>query len=155
MNSKLNIYSDGGARGNPGPSAIAFIVLNKNGKILEKHSRYVGIRTNNQAEYEALISALEFATEQNAEEVICHIDSELVVKQLNEEYQVKDRKLRTLWLKVQGLKQNFKKISFISVPRTDIHVREVDRLLNQTLNHISRLRVGLFSSVKNIFCLRF
>jgi len=139
MDSKLNIYSDGGARGNPGPSAIAFIVVRENGKILKKCSKYVGIRTNNQAEYEALISALEFASEQTTEEVICHIDSELVVKQLNGEYQVKNPKLRSLWFKVQGFRQNFSKISFINVPRTDSHVQEVDRLVNKALNRASRL----------------
>jgi len=139
MTSKLNIYSDGGSRGNPGPSAIAFIVLGEDGKILKKYSGYVGIRTNNQAEYEALLSALEFASEQAAEEVSCYMDSELVVKQLNGEYKVKDPKLRTLWLKVQGLKQNFKKTSFINVSRTDPYVQEVDRLVNQTLDRESWL----------------
>jgi len=139
MTSKLNIYSDGGSRGNPGPSAIAFIVLGEDGKILKKYSGYVGIRTNNQAEYEALLSALEFASEQAAEEVFCYMDSELVVKQLNGEYKVKDPKLRTLWLKVQALKQNFKKTSFINVSRTDPYVQEVDRLVNQTLDRESWL----------------
>lgn len=65
----LKIYSDGASRGNPGPSAIAFIILSENGKILKKISKYVGIRTNNQAEYEALISALEYASKLTSQEV--------------------------------------------------------------------------------------
>jgi len=77
------IYSDGGSRGNPGPAASAFIALSENNAILMKDARCIGSRTNNQAEYEALISALEFASKLKAEEVVCHLDSELVTQQLN------------------------------------------------------------------------
>ena len=137
MKLRLKIYSDGASRGNPGPSAIAFMILSEDEKILKRHSRYVGVRTNNQAEYEALISALEFASKLTSQEVVCYMDSELVVKHLNEEYQVRNPKLKTLWLKVHELKQNFKKISFIHVPRTNSYIQEVDLLANQTLNRVN------------------
>ena len=133
----MKVYSDGASRGNPGPSAIAFIILGEDEKILKRYSGYVGVKTNNQAEYEALISALEFASKLTSQEVVCYMDSELVVKHLNEEYHVRNQKLKTFWLKVHELKQNFKKISFIHVPRTNSYIQEVDWLANQTLNRVN------------------
>lgn len=134
MRARLRVYSDGASRGNPGPSAIAFTVLNEDGKVLKKHSEYVGLRTNNQVEYEALISALKFASGLPNREIICHLDSELVVKHLNGEYRVKNPKLEVLWLKVHELKQGFQKMSFVHVPRTDVYIRVVDRLANEALD---------------------
>jgi len=134
MKPGLRVYSDGASRDNPGPSAIAFIIVSGDGKILKRHSEYVGVRTNNQAEYEALISALEFASGLFGQEVVCHMDSELVVKQLNGEYRVRSSKLEILWLKVHELKQKFQKISFVHVPRTDAYIQVVDRLANQALD---------------------
>jgi len=83
---KVNVFSDGASRGNPGVSAIAFMILSVDGQLLTRHSKYVGIRTNNQVEYEALIAALESASELRVQEVVCHLDSELVVKHLSGEY---------------------------------------------------------------------
>jgi ribonuclease HI len=134
---KLKIYSDGGSRGNPGPAAIAVMILSEDERVLKKYSRYLGVTTNNQAEYEALIAALESASKLTSEEATCHIDSELVVKHLNGEYKVKNPNLKKLWLKVQELKRDFKKTSFIHTPRTDRHIEEVDRLVNQTLNTLN------------------
>ena len=137
MKLRLKVYSDGASRGNPGPSAIAFMILTEDGKILKRYSRYVGIRTNNQAEYEALISALEFASKLTSQEVVCYLDSELVVKHLNGEYQVKNPNLKNLWLKVKELEQKFQKTSFMYVPRTDRYIEEVDLLANQTLDKVT------------------
>ncbi len=135
---RLRVYSDGASRGNPGISAIAFMILTEDGRLLKRYSRYVGIRTNNQAEYEALISALESASNLTDQEVTCCMDSELVVKQLNGEYRVRNPTLKTLWLKVQELKQKFQRITFKSVPRTDIRIKQVDRLANQALNRVRK-----------------
>ena len=131
------IFSDGGARGNPGPAAIAFLILSENGQTLMTKSRYIGLRTNNQAEYEALIAALESALALNAEEVTCHLDSELVAKQLTGEYAVKNLELREMWNKAQELKKHFKKVSFINVPRTNNQIQKVDKLVNETLDAAS------------------
>ena len=133
---RLRVYSDGASRGNPGISAIAFMITTEDGRLLKKYSKYVGIRTNNQAEYEALICALESASALTDQEVTCYMDSELVVKHLNGEYQVRNPKLKTLWLKVQEFKQKFRRISFQNVPRTDIHIEQVDRLANQALDRV-------------------
>ena len=135
---RLRVYSDGASRGNPGISAIAFMIVTEDGRLLKRYSKYVGIRTNNQAEYEALISALESASELTDQEVTCCMDSELVVKHLNGEYQVRNPTLKTLWLKVQELKQSFQRITFKSVPRTDTHIRQVDRLANQALDRVKK-----------------
>jgi len=135
---RLRVYSDGASRGNPGISAIAFMILTEDGRLLKRYSRYVGVRTNNQAEYEALISALESASKLTDQEVTCCVDSELVVKQLNGEYRVRNPTLKTLWLKVQELKQSFRRTTFKSVPRTDIHIEQVDRLANQALDRVKK-----------------
>ena len=135
---RLRVYSDGASRGNPGISAIAFMILTEDCRLLKRYSRYVGIRTNNQAEYKALISALESASKLTDQEVTCCMDSELVVKQLNGEYRVRNPTLKTLWLKVQELKHRFQRITFTSVPRTDIHIEQVDRLANQTLDRVKK-----------------
>jgi ribonuclease HI len=97
-------------------------------------SRCIGFRTNNQAEYEALIAALEYAIAIRAEEVVCNLDSELVVKQLNGYYRVKNLELRKLWRKIQELSKSFKKSSFISVPRTNIQIQKADALVNKALD---------------------
>jgi ribonuclease HI len=136
------VFSDGGARGNPGPAAAAFLVLSENGQVLAANSRYLGLRTNNQAEYEALIAALQFAATVNAEEVICHLDSELVAKQLTGEYTVRNSELRKLWRKTQELNRGFKKVRFISVPRTNSQIQKADALVNKALDEFSQYSGG-------------
>lgn len=131
---QLSIFSDGGARGNPGPAAIGFVILSDKGQILIAKSRYIGFRTNNQAEYEALIAALRFAVKLDAEEVTCHLDSELVTKQVTGEYSVKNSELRKLWNKAQELRKRFKKVSFIRVPRTNIQIQKADKLVNEAID---------------------
>jgi ribonuclease HI len=136
------VFSDGGARGNPGPAAAAFLVLSENQQVLTANARYIGSHTNNQAEYEALIAALEFAATVNAEEVTCHLDSELVTKQLTGEYKVRNSELRKLWSKVQELKSRFKKVSFVNVPRTNLQIQRVDALVNEVLDEEFGKRSG-------------
>src|SRR4030042_4584130 len=104
MSQRLQIYSDGGARGNPGLAAIAFLALNERGETVKADKRFIGVRTNNQAEYEALLLALNYAAEHKAQEVICHLDSELVARQLRGDYAVKNAELQRLGGKVQELK---------------------------------------------------
>jgi ribonuclease HI len=134
MSQRMLIFSDGGARSNPGPAAIAFIAQNEQGEILKEDSRFIGLHTNNQAEYEALLMALKFAINEKAQEVVCHLDSELVAKQLNGEYAVKNYELQQLWRRVQQLKICFKTIRFINVPRSNPQIERADALLNKTLD---------------------
>ncbi len=126
--------SDGGARGNPGPGAIGVIVRD-NEKILTKYSAKIGkIVTNNVAEYEALIKTLELASKFTNEEITCFLDSELIVKQLLGEYRVRNQRLLPLFLKVQKLQENFKKIKYKHVSRWDKFQQVVDGLLNDELD---------------------
>lgn len=130
----LMLYSDGGARGNPGPAAIAFLAVTKSGQLIKADSRFIGEATNNQAEYMALVAALEFAKAFKAQEVTCHLDSELVGKQLKGEYRVKNVDLRVLWTKAVDLKRYFKKTCFVNVPRTNPFIQQADALVNKTLD---------------------
>jgi ribonuclease HI len=132
------IFSDGGARGNPGPAAIAFIIQSEGGQGLKTASHYIGQCTNNQAEYRALIAALLAADSLNADKVFCHLDSELVTKQLTGEYKVKNQELKQLWRKVQELKKHFKEVRFVNVPRTCSQIQEADRLVNRILDASNR-----------------
>jgi ribonuclease HI len=125
--------SDGGARGNPGPGAIGVIVRNER-EILTKYSKFIGRNvTNNIAEYEALIKALELASE-HTKEVTCYLDSELVVKQLLGEYRVKNPRLLELFLKIQKLQENFDKIAYKHVSRWDNYQQIADEILNDELD---------------------
>lgn len=128
---KLTTYTDGGSRGNPGPAAIG-VVIKHGAEVVKKYGRYLGETTNNQAEYRALISALEHAAELGAEEVECMLDSELVVKQMRHEYRVKDPDLAPLFLKVYNLSQSFKKITFTHIPREKN--KEADAMVNDALD---------------------
>lgn len=131
---RMSVYSDGGARGNPGPAAIAFVATDDLGTDVKADARFIGMRTNNQAEYEALLMALKFAADQDVAEVVCYLDSELVVKQLNGEYTVKNLELQKLWRQVQVLKGLFKKISFVNVPRSHWQIQKADALVNKALD---------------------
>lgn len=133
---KLRTYSDGASRGNPGHSAIAYIIIDENGKILDEHSEYIGLKTNNQAEYSALISALEAAIKLQGIEIAHYMDSELVVKQLKGEYKVRDHQLKELWMSVQKLKKEFRIIAFTYLPRTNRFICKVDEMANQTLDKV-------------------
>ena len=126
--------SDGGSRGNPGPAAIG-VVIRDTEKILEKYSEKLkGNLTNNVAEYRALIKALELAKKYTKDELTCFLDSELVVKQMLGEYSVNDKKLIPLFLTVQKLQENFNKINYKHVSRSDKFQKIADYILNQELD---------------------
>lgn len=129
--SKMIIHSDGGARGNPGPAAIG-VVIEQNGAIIATISQKIGDTTNNQAEYRALLAGLEKAHELGAQEVECILDSELVVKQLQREYKVKNKELAPLFVKIYNLSLQFKKISYRHVLRSENKI--ADKLVNEALD---------------------
>ncbi len=133
---RLRIYSDGASRGNPGPAAIALTIVDEDGVLVKKVSKFLGKRTNNEAEYEALIIALKLARDFTEGHVKCFLDSELVVKQLNREYQVRSPHLEGLWLKVRGLQRHFQSVSFTHVSRVDRNIEEVDKLANRVLDRV-------------------
>jgi ribonuclease HI len=126
------IYTDGGARGNPGPAGIGAVIYNQKGEEMATISKYIGKATNNQAEYQALIAALKKAKDLNIKEVIVYLDSELIVKQINREYRVKDQDLAKLFLEVHNLILSFKKIEFFHIKREKN--QRADQLANQAMD---------------------
>lgn len=136
LNNKLIIYTDGGSRGNPGPAAIGIIIENK------KYSKYIGIKTNNEAEYEAVIFALKKAKQilgtkkSKNVEIEINLDSQLIANQLNGLYKIKEEKMFPLFIAIWNLKQDFKKVYFINIPREKN--KEADKLVNQELDKLKK-----------------
>lgn len=131
-NKKLIIYSDGGSRGNPGPSGIGAVLYNKDKDIVLEISEFLGIATNNQAEYQAILRAIEEAKKLKAEELECFLDSELVVRQLNRQYKVKNIKLQPFFTKIYNLTLDFKKVSFNHIFREQN--KKADQLANDAMD---------------------
>lgn len=138
MSERLIIYTDGGARGNPGPAAAAAIIKSQDHQLISKESRYLGKATNNQAEYQAVILALEKAKSLGAKVIDFYLDSELVVNQLNQNFKVKDLDLQSLFVKIWNLSQNFKKVTYHHIPRTEN--KEADYQVNLKLDQITKNR---------------
>ena len=130
--SKLIIYTDGGSRGNPGPAGAGAIIYDENRKVIAEISEFLGITTNNQAEYRAILAGIKKAVALQASEVEFYLDSELAVKQLNREYKVKNKDLAPLFLAVYNLTLSFTKISFTHIPRERNSV--ADRLANEAMD---------------------
>lgn len=129
---KLTIFTDGGARGNPGPAAAGIVVKNEAGKVLSAYGEYLGEQTNNYAEYSALISGLKKAKELGATEVECVLDSELVTKQMKQEYRVREVTLQKLFVQAYNASTAFKKTTYRHVLRHQN--KEADRMVNETLD---------------------
>jgi ribonuclease HI len=129
---RLVVHVDGGARGNPGPAAIAAVVSTPSGGIVEEHGERIGEATNNVAEYRALLLGLDRARARGAREVELVGDSELVARQVRGEYKVKDEALKALHAKVVKALADFDSWSIRSVPREEN--AEADRLVNMALD---------------------
>lgn len=131
---KIVIYTDGGSRNNPGPAALGVYFSDFN----KVYSQFLGIATNNEAEYQAVIFALKKAKQligkekaKNAQ-IEIKADSELVVKQLNGEYKLKEEKLVPLFIEIWNLKQDFKKVEFTYIPREQN--KKADAMVNKELD---------------------
>jgi len=123
---------DGGARGNPGPAAYGVIVGTADGKPIARLSEFLGEATNNEAEYAALLAALEYAIHHRARSLKVFSDSELLVRQMGGEYKVKSDHLKPLFQQAQGLTARLESFSIAHVPREQN--READRLVNKILD---------------------
>lgn len=128
MNNEVKIFADGGARGNPGPAGVGVVIYDDKGKIILEEKKFIGHATNNQAEYNGLIFALELAKKLKAKKVKIMLDSELVVNQLLGKYRVKNESLKPLFQKVLSLTNNFEKISFFHTKRDGNKL--ADKLVN-------------------------
>jgi len=128
----LTIYSDGGSRGNPGPAGIGFVIKDESGKIAKEGKKFLGEKTNNEAEYIALGLALKSELELKVKKITCFLDSELVVKQLNGIYRVKEPRLAPLFSKVKETASGFDAVTYKNIPRE--RNKEADKLVNEALD---------------------
>lgn len=131
---KLFIFTDGGARGNPGPSATGVVIKDENYKTIASYGEYLGLQTNNYAEYSAIISGLKKSLNLGATEIECYLDSKLVCEQLNGNWKVKEPGLQKLFVIAWNLIQKFKKIKIRYIPREKN--KEADAEVNKTLDSI-------------------
>jgi ribonuclease HI len=129
--SKAVIYTDGMAMPNPGPAAIGAVIKDERDNVIASISQAIGRATNNQAEYRAIIAALEKAVEVGADTVEIRADSELVVRQINGRYRVKNAALKPLYRQVRQLQSRFKGFSVTHIPRR--LNREADRLASEAI----------------------
>lgn len=130
---RLITYTDGGSRSNPGPAASGIVIKNEAGEILAAYGEYLGVATNNVAEYSAIISALKKARELGASEVECLADSKLVIEQLSGNWKVKEPGLQKLWLEAWNLLQSFKdyKLKHILRAKNSEADAEVNKILDK------------------------
>jgi ribonuclease HI len=129
---KLIIYTDGGARGNPGPAGIGAVIYDDKMNILTEISEYIGETTNNQAEYRAVLKAIKKAREFKAKELHFFLDSQLVVEQLSGNYKIKNKNLQPLFVQIYNESLNYKKVIYTHIPREKNN--EADRLANMAMD---------------------
>ena len=132
MDNKLYLYTDGGSRNNPGQAAIGAVLMDGE-KIISKLSKRIGIATNNEAEYTALIQGIDMALKHSPKELKCFMDSELVVKQINGIYKIKEPRLQILCIKARSLARQAGKVTFEYIPRSQNSL--ADSLVNNALDN--------------------
>jgi ribonuclease HI len=132
---KARLSTDGGARGNPGPAAFAYVLEAEDGTVLAEHAEFIGHATNNVAEYRALVEGLQKAVELGIAEVDVVSDSELMVRQMRGEYRVKNEALIDLSLRATRLGRQLGRVTYTAVRRE--HNVRADQLLNEVLDQAS------------------
>lgn len=129
----VDLYTDGGSRGNPGPSALGYVIYDKDETVVKKNSKYLGITTNNQAEYQAVKYGLQDCLSVGAKRVSVYLDSQLVVNQMNGVYKIKNRDLWPIHESIKSLTLKFSKgVKFTYVPRE--FNKEADAMVNYALD---------------------
>jgi probable phosphoglycerate mutase len=129
---RATLSTDGGARGNPGPAAYAYVLEAEDGTVLAAHGEAIGVATNNVAEYRALLAGLEKAVEAGVSELEVVSDSELMVKQMRGEYRVKNEALRDLSVRASRLARQVGSVSYKAVRREQNKL--ADKLVNEALD---------------------
>jgi ribonuclease HI len=135
----LSIYIDGAAKGNPGPAGIGVVLRDADNALVKNIDRFIGITTNNVAEYTALITGMEEACKLKVKEITINTDSELIAKQLGGEYKVKSPALKDLYSKVSKLLDNFEYVSINNISREKN--KDADRLANKAINDSLKVKV--------------
>ena len=129
---RARLFTDGGARGNPGPAAFGYVLEAEDGTVLAAHGEAIGVATNNVAEYSALVAGLARAVEAGVRELEVRSDSELMVKQMRGEYRVKNRDLQSLFLDASRAARAIGQVTYMHVRRE--HNELADRLVNEALD---------------------
>jgi ribonuclease HI len=129
---KARLFTDGGARGNPGPAAAAYVLETEDGTVLDARGETIGVATNNVAEYRALVAGLATALELGVDELEVVSESELLVKQMTGEYRVKNSVLIELSLEAAGLAREIGRVTYSAVRRTENEL--ADSLVNEALD---------------------
>ncbi len=137
---KVFVYTDGGSRGNPGPSAYGVILTNEDGKPIKQSSRFLGEGTNNEAEYRGLIAGLNLALEAGADEVEVIMDSQLVVHHVDGSYRLKAQHLRPLLDEALSLLKRFRSSKVVYRGRENPMTTRADELVNQELDMMALAR---------------
>ncbi len=128
----IQIYTDGGSRGNPGEAAYAFLIY-EDGRKLKEQKKRIGVATNNVAEYTAVLEGLR-AARKLGDSIQVFSDSQLVVRQLNGDYKIKKQHLKELFVKIKQLESKLERVSYAYRPRTDKMQKEADKLVNEALD---------------------
>lgn len=135
---KYKVYTDGGSRGNPGPAAFAYVVYDPANTIIHESKHYIGLTTNNQAEYQGMTAALNYLQTVElppSSSVICHSDSQLMVRQINGQYRIKNEELKPWLDEIQVLRSKLPvPVSFIDIRRDQN--KYADRLVNEALDEV-------------------
>ena len=129
---KAKLSTDGGARGNPGPAAYGYVLETEDGTVLDARGKAIGRATNNVAEYRGLVAGMAKAAELGVDELDVVSDSELLVKQMQGDYRVKNAALRALWEEASDLERRFRRVRYTAVRRA--HNELADRLVNEALD---------------------
>ncbi|HTY46913.1 MAG TPA: ribonuclease HI family protein [Methanomassiliicoccales archaeon] len=137
---KVLVYTDGGSRGNPGPSAYGVVLANEDGKVLKQTARFLGEGTNNEAEYRGLIAGLGLALEIGADEVEVVMDSQLVVHHVDGSYRLKAEHLRPLLEEARTLLKRFRSAKVVYRGRENPMTSRADELVNQELDTMAFAR---------------
>ncbi len=135
----LSIYIDGAAKGNPGPAGIGVVLRDADNALVKNIDRFIGIATNNVAEYTALVTGMEEARKLKVKVITINTDSELIAKQLGGEYKVKSPALKDLYSKVSRLLDDFEYVSINNIPREKN--KDADRLANKAINNSLKVKV--------------
>jgi len=131
---KIEVFSDGAARGNPGPAAVAYAIYDETGRCIESNSKLIGRATNNEAEYQALMLAIDRAHVHCTGTANFYLDSELVVNQVNGVYRARDDRMREFLHEVLSKMRGFTQACVTRVPRENTRIQSVDWMVNQALD---------------------
>lgn len=126
----VNLYIDGGCRGNPGPGAIGIVIKSPDNRLLYEHSEVIGQTTNNRAEYKALVKGLDLCARYTRRKVCCFSDSQVVINQMNGIWRLKNDDLRSLFHEVKDNERPFREVVYQRVARTNPGIKRADALLN-------------------------